>query len=465
MPLINSIKKLFGFGATEEYEEYTEAPEAGSNTEPQVAPAAPAAVDTERTSMIFEHVVAVFNSAIPDFLAKSVDPEAQKRLLYEGLDADLKSYVEQMAQDAQEQCRQAWGTERDKMRAEADELRRKAKDLETKRSELNDKQLSSDRQKRALAERVHDLESKVLALEAEKEQLEIENKSLINKAKVANVQEAELEELRAALSSSGGIKPEVVTELKEKVAVLQKEVAEKAKELEATKTTHNIGDAMITEFRKKADEAVAAEKEAKGKAADLENQVSVLNAKTTELEKAVAQKDSELQAAKLQISESLSPEQVQELNKQIDGFAKVRERLDSEIGLLTDKLRTSEEENESLRATIHANLIEHSRRQQEMQMQIDELRTSVPQDLSADPAEEYEPKPKPKAKPRKRARTSAATAPAEEIDNLLEGADWLVATPPEGTSMRPHDEEPFGYQPPQRKKTLPTADLPSLFDL
>lgn len=46
---------------------------------------------------------------------------------------------------------------------------------------------------------MHELETRIAALEAEKEQFELENKSLVNKLKVSNVHQEELEAASAEI--------------------------------------------------------------------------------------------------------------------------------------------------------------------------------------------------------------------------------------------------------------------------
>ncbi len=57
---------------------------------PSPAPAAEAANPALHADAIFTHVVAQFNLALPDFLSKSVDPEQQRKLLYENLEQGIK---------------------------------------------------------------------------------------------------------------------------------------------------------------------------------------------------------------------------------------------------------------------------------------------------------------------------------------------------------------------------------------
>lgn len=153
--------------------------------------------DIEQTiGGIFEHVVQKFNEALPDFLKRSVDPEKEKKELYDSLSQDVKTHLINLEKSVNHKVEEAWRAERERMQNELKTLTQTAKDIEMKRNELKSQQLSSDRQKRAMTERIHELEKQVLAAEAEKEQLELENKSMINKVKVAQVHEQELEELR-----------------------------------------------------------------------------------------------------------------------------------------------------------------------------------------------------------------------------------------------------------------------------
>ncbi|MDE6137427.1 MAG: hypothetical protein K2F97_08125 [Muribaculaceae bacterium] len=137
---------------------------------------------------IFTHVLSVFNSALPDFLARSSDPEAQRRLLYDSLDQGLKDYLARVAADADSRCEARWNAEHSELRAEMEALRHKAEQVERDRADIKERQLSADRQKRALSDRLKDLESQVSRLEAEREQYDLENKSLVNKLKVYAVQ-------------------------------------------------------------------------------------------------------------------------------------------------------------------------------------------------------------------------------------------------------------------------------------
>ena len=144
-------------------------------------------VTQDMREAIFSHVIKVFNDALPEFLARSVDADTQQKLIFEGLDQGIKDYLARIGADADNRCEQRWSSEQAGMRAEMDDLRRKSEQVAQERADLKQKQLSADRQKRALSDRLKDLENQVRRLEAEREQFDLENKSLLNKLKAIAV--------------------------------------------------------------------------------------------------------------------------------------------------------------------------------------------------------------------------------------------------------------------------------------
>ncbi len=151
--------------------------------------------------VIFNHVLEIFNKALPDFLSSTVDPEAQKKYLFDTLDTSVKEYITNLSKSVAEDTRRQWKTDREKIQAQLLELTELAKKSEEKINEAKSLQLSAERQKRAFAERVHDLENQIGKLEADREQLQLENRSLINKVKVNSVQEGDMESLRNEIAT------------------------------------------------------------------------------------------------------------------------------------------------------------------------------------------------------------------------------------------------------------------------
>ena len=174
----------------------------------------------------FNHVVAQFNEAMPDFLARSVDPELQKKLLYDNLDKGLKEYLAALETDADTRCEARWSNDQATLRTEMDSLRQKAEQIEQQRADIRERQLSADRQKRALSERLRDLENQVGRLEAEREQYDLENKSLLNKMKVIAVQNPDID--MNAIGDLPPLQSEELEALKAENARLQDELKQAA---------------------------------------------------------------------------------------------------------------------------------------------------------------------------------------------------------------------------------------------
>ncbi|MDE6928793.1 MAG: hypothetical protein K2P06_08725, partial [Muribaculaceae bacterium] len=139
-------------------------------------------------SRIFDHVVAVFNGAMPDFIRNSVDTNAQSEYIYNTLDESIKQYFDTFEVSLRQRMERAQQQHDQELNAEIERLRSESKKIDNDRSAIKERQLSADRQKRALTDRVHELEQQLATLDAEREQLQLENKSMLNKLKVAQIQ-------------------------------------------------------------------------------------------------------------------------------------------------------------------------------------------------------------------------------------------------------------------------------------
>lgn len=215
MSFISSIKRAFGFGSDEDDELYadtvvSETSDTGTQAQPDASdasaqpaseagqPQAPA-IDPEVKAKIFHGVVAVFNEALPDFLNRSVDPEAQSRRLSEMLDDGLNAYLDSLVKSACDYAESKVRAASDNARQESSRLRTELQQLEHQRSSIREQQLSAERRRRALDDRVRDLEGQLADVESQREQYELENRSLLNKLKVADFQPGVVEEMSAQI--------------------------------------------------------------------------------------------------------------------------------------------------------------------------------------------------------------------------------------------------------------------------
>ena len=149
-------------------------------------PAAPS-VDPDIKARIFDGAVAVFNEALPSFLRDTVDAGAQSKKLAEALDKGLDEYLTNLMSVAEQYAEARLKGAADTARRDAEKLRADMQLIEQQRVSLREQQISADRRRRALSDRVTDLEQQLANAEAEREQYELENRSLLNKLRVADV--------------------------------------------------------------------------------------------------------------------------------------------------------------------------------------------------------------------------------------------------------------------------------------
>lgn len=449
MAFFNKIARAFGFGndTDPEYDEVLKDTTTESAMTQPAATAGPTSaavqvldIDAEHVNLIFGKVVEVFNQALPDFLAQSVDCEKERQFLYDALDLSLKQYLTDVRRSAHQKCQADWAAEREKLQADADELRKHAAELEEKRSQLKDRQLSADRQKRALQERVKDLEDQVMRLEAEKEQLDIENKCMLNKAKAAAVLEAQLEDIQLS------------------------------------QTRSDMNDAMLSDFKKQAAEATKALKDYQEAHKDDEEKMRLQEAQMDDLKKAIQVKEAQLEEAQMRLTEAeeraanlqsalhekeealqdcVSVEELSAIQAQVEQFEDVRAKMDARIEKLRESLRKAQDENKDLRDTIKFHIEEKAR----LEQTINALnQTSDPQKTETNEIESDAKK--------KMTRKMKSPASIDDVDDIISGADWLVSVPDEESPMRTQDPpSQFGYQAPQRKRQVENEAQRSLFDL
>lgn len=278
MSFFKKSLKALGFSEEEE-EEYTQhterevtaSPRTTANTGP-AEPAAPAAPTNNGgetlPDSLLEHIVELINASLPDFVRTCIDRESEKRYIYEHLGDSFKNYIAELRGQARSTVEQEVAATRQKLEEELAAQKRKTAELEEQKNEIRNAQLSAERQKRALHDKVHDLDNRVATLEAEKEQYELENKSLLNKLKVADVKQHELDEVMSENTRLLG----VIQELKNAHA-------------------DEPASAEIEELRQQAAQATASLDEAIQKAEVLSGENEALRRDIEEKEQAISEKE------------------------------------------------------------------------------------------------------------------------------------------------------------------------------
>lgn len=437
---------------------------------------------------IFDGVVKLFNDSLPDFLKTCLDTDAQRKYIYDSLDQSLRDYINNISTEARVICESQWDKERSRLIGEMRTLKAQYKDLESAREEWKRQQLSAERQKRALSTRVHDLEAQVVTLEAEKEQYDLENKSLINKLKVSNINDSNVDALNDEISRLQGLlkearntainnslgtssidydklmqdKDQEISILKDKIEQISGQLSlqndsnlhfeeviaenERLKDsIEKMKVKENISDSMINDLNENASAALKSleEKgtEIESLSLELQNKVTENDDLKAELEDIRLKYDAALGELN-EIKESLTL--IDSIQAEITQFEQIKANKDAKINelqqeLSQDKNRIVELENdiESLKSTIENNLYNQAVSEKKLLEEIEKL------------------KKRPKGKSVKE-KSDASPVKISAIDPSIDDADWLISIPPEDTSIRATQQggdKEFGYQEPSRKKT------------
>lgn len=446
MSFINKIKILLGLDVEDESYEYDESASLEPSENPHLTqgPSAPPELELspDATQQIFTKVIEVFNASLPSFLANSVDPEKQKKELYEALDSSVKEHLETLKAAAESKCRAEWESERQSILANAEALKKKASELEEKSSKIQERKMSAERQKRALNERVRDLETQVMKLEAEKEQFEIESKCMVNKTKAAAVLESEIDELRKENNELRQRHLQNAQSIDESQTL--KALEEQSAEIERLKAENEKLATAISEAKLKDDMSVAMLSELQGKASEANENSKELQQRFDALKEELTQKDAQIEDLNhiikekdLQLSENEGlGEQIEEIQSQIERFDSIKRKMDERAEKLKASLQSSQAEIESLRQTIKNNLLDHAQEKKRLTEEINTLKRNNTIEFSLN---------------EENATQDDQSTVANE---LISGTDWLVSTPPKEVSMRVAEDTDFGYQPPARKPKI-----------
>ena len=244
--------------------------------------------ETDLPDVLLDGILAMVNDSLPPFVRDCLDREAEKKYVYKQLGASLNDYVHLLTLQTRENSIKDLNETRKILEAEAADLKNRMKDADDRKEELQRMQLSAERQKRALSDKVHELEMRVVTLEAEKEQLDLEGKSLLNKLKVANVHQEEIDKLQEENSRlqieinelrQSQISPEEFQEMRERLDFAEKERTENG--MRISELTEQLAAARLEAVQ--AEEIEAALEAARGEIAEKEATLEQLDTKLAEL--------------------------------------------------------------------------------------------------------------------------------------------------------------------------------------
>lgn len=447
MSFWNGVKRAFGFSHEIEGEEedYTSALPTYAVTSPPVPVTPPSisvvaepedheepeaetdndktpAEDTTLPADLFDSIIEVFNSAQPEFVRNCLSLDSQRAYLIESISEKLRKRVAAVGS----------GEGDASLRQRIKTLEADAKRNEELRGDNNKLRLSLTRQKRALLDRINDLEAQVVKLNKDKETFF---------ATKQNPEDLETIERNAR-----------------RIAELENEVADLNERLEAKVEKANEPDPRVAELEKELERQTALREQ-------LEMKSRMSDEMLTELRNGAASARQDLERVTAEREEA-----TQLLAEQLDGFERVKVRLEARIKDLQDQLEAEKsedragkiarlnEENASLRHTIENNLYNQANSEMRLRKEIKTLnsRISELELLASTPVTVTEPMrgeiPAMPA-PRRRGRPKKV-----RIDSELDNPEWFA----NGANARKEDPD-FGYHEPPRRPSNDNEAQLSLF--
>lgn len=426
MSFWNGLKQAFGFSSTEEedvdeydssvptyaverpQEETAPAAEAETHAAAQAAAPAPAAAPAgDLPGDIFDAVIELFNSTMPEFVAKSLNTEAQRKYIYDHISASLRA---RMAAAVAGQI-----PEEPKQEAKADDEAAKL------REELRKLRSNADRQKRALTDRITDLDRRLNEAKAEKERILTARKSRLA---------ADFPELAEKDQTIAGLNEEVAA-LKTRIEELDAEIANQRTLNEQLELKATMSDQMINSLQ--AETSRAREELAKAEA-DL-SVAAEIQAKLELFEEVKERKDAKITEL---------AEKVKQLTAQLENTPAPAPAPDTKAA--EEEILRLRDENASLSHTIETNLYNQANSEMKLRAEIKQLRSELDKTLEKLQAAESAPRliDEPAA-PATRKRRGRPRKSREALDGNLDSTDWLDV--PE--SARKFDPD-FGYHEPPR---------------
>lgn len=403
MSFFNTLKKYFGADDPVEGESDTgsicqDDPEGATEIRevPKDSDISAPEFDPAVKERILDGVLEVFNQALPSFVAAGVDPAVQRRELMGRLDESVAQYMDSLNARAAKAAEARLMAATNSARGQSEQYRLQVQSLEQEKNKIREAQLSADRRRRALSDRVADLENQIAKLEAEKEQFQLENQSLLNKVKLADIQPGVVEDLKAQIEAlKGEGEHPGDASLKEELAHARSRIADLEQSAEISK-------GIIADVQQKMSAANA-------QAAD---QAEALRAKVAGAEAEIIRLEAELaEAAKIAQS-------VFELKSQMEECQVLFKKRDEKIARLKSANKRLKEETDLLRKNLA------------------QAQRTAPSGLFA--IEEGE--------------------SLRDIEDDFQCPEWFVGEPAPGTGNIKPEPMDFGYSEPAKKTKAPEND-------
>lgn len=423
MSILNSLKKALGFSDDDEYYDdddnavdlhsdprpsatripvitRLEQPEPDTTKKPEPLIDMPEFDTSAISAEVFDSIIKLFNDIQPEFVRKCLNVEAQRAYIMDNIDKDLRRSLDNIATEARKRG-EAVVFERQRMlEADMDKLKSDCNALKLEREDFQNAKLSASRQKRAMTDRITDLEGQISSLMAEREQYRLENRSMANKLRLANIRggalteadEAELQRIQQLADDN--------TRLTAQVEELSARLAEANNHIEET---------------------------ASASASDEASQQAI----------------------------------VAEIEQRLAGFEKIKERKNERIRQLQNELAEAREQEAKLTSRAEASEQKCTELHEEVK-RLSELinRSAEPQPQQQRkhrPSKRHRSKAaQPLESPLEEETPKKVTISA--IDELMDSTDWFTVPEPIPPKKDPEVEEDFGYKEPVKPASHGDSD-------
>ena len=300
-------------------------------------PQAVAEVEEKLPDGVFDGIITIINGNLPEFVRDCIDIEKERKAVYVAMGPQFRDYVRNLRRTSLDEARQQWVEERTRLTTKISQTEQRADEAVKKASEIKDRLMSEERQRRAIVERSHDLEARIADLEAQHEQAQLQNKGLLNKMKVLQLQVDEAQKDAEEVTRLSALVNEQRQQLiaannnEVRMAELSTENENLRADIEALKQSQDT-TAIEEEFKGKMEVANALMNELRATAKQKEQEVASLAEKfrlaneeieTLQHELAAAQKDLEIAA---------------EVQETIEQFEEYKIKKDAEVEALKTKL-------------------------------------------------------------------------------------------------------------------------------
>ena len=454
--------------------------------------------DSALPADLFDAVIERFNSFQPDFVARCLNLDSERKYLLDSISDSLKARVAKAVTDSMPKDSEA---ELKQLRARVATLEAQTKTNEELRQENRRLRLSVERQKRSLLDRINDLEAQVARQFQEKEQYfasrhyskctlpatgpcdesddtsSSETETLDSLRDKLQASRAEADNLKATLARAEEREKDLTAEIDAK----EQEIKRESTMRQQLEVKTSMSDTMINALR---NDLAANRKEYEETISEQQQALESIN----EQIQAFEQVKERMEARITELKDSLKKEKA--INRQLsENTAEADEimRLNSEVTTLNGRLSalTDEntrlieqcskytEENSSLRHTIETNLYNQANSEMKLRNEIKELKSrlkdaeeKIPAETVDEPAdndktdngidsvirfdamvetsaEDEQPKRRKRGRPKK-----------VKIDDELDNTEWFASQ---------KDNPDFGYHEPPRRPVNDDANQLTLF--